>query len=255
MKFLKQFLDFYINTSLHVAVAVFALVQITKLELKISSDASIDFFIFFGTVFGYNFLKYYNIYKLKFNALKKQFPILLVSLIALIGMFFYFLKLDFSTQFSFLKIGILVLFYPFLRKKGLLKMFVVAFCIAYITSFIFTINQSLETIIIYFSKRFIIAITLLIPLEINDLEADSKTIFTIPQKIGIAKTKFLGYVLLLIFFLIGFLHSNQTTIIEIVIVIVIAFFIFFANSNRSKYYTSFWVESIPILWWLLLLIF
>jgi hypothetical protein len=26
----------------------------------------------------------------------------------------------------------------------------------------------------------------------------------------------------------------------------------FANEKRSKYYTSFWVESIPVVWWLLL---
>jgi hypothetical protein len=29
----------------------------------------------------------------------------------------------------------------------------------------------------------------------------------------------------------------------------------FANEKRTKYYTSFWVESVPILWWILLLIF
>jgi hypothetical protein len=41
---------------------------------------------------------------------------------------------------------------------------------------------------------------------------------------------------------------------SLIIAIVTAFFLAFANEKRSKYYTSFWAESIPILWWFLLLI-
>jgi hypothetical protein len=39
--------------------------------------------------------------------------------------------------------------------------------------------------------------------------------------------------------------------IEFSIAFVIALFLAFANEQRSRYYTSFWVESIPIVWWLL----
>jgi hypothetical protein len=41
--------------------------------------------------------------------------------------------------------------------------------------------------------------------------------------------------------------------LDIAIAIVITLFLAFANEKRTKYYTSFWVESIPIVWWLLLL--
>jgi hypothetical protein len=44
-------------------------------------------------------------------------------------------------------------------------------------------------------------------------------------------------------------------ILKISIAIVIALFLAFANENRSKYYTSFWVESIPVLWWVCFLFF
>jgi len=43
--------------------------------------------------------------------------------------------------------------------------------------------------------------------------------------------------------------------LNFVIAIIIALFLFFANQKRSKYYTSFWVESIPVFWLLLILFF
>ena len=41
-------------------------------------------------------------------------------------------------------------------------------------------------------------------------------------------------------------------IINFILILIISLFLYFANENRSKYYTSFWVESLPILWWILI---
>ncbi len=246
MKFLRLIFDFYINTSIHVAVAVFSLVQITKLSLNISTNINLDYFIFFGTILGYNFLKYSEVFWNRIFTFNKNFGIILVSSIAVFGMLFYFFELEKNIQLAFLKIGFVVLIYPFLRKYGLLKMFVVAFCVTYITVFIPEINYKLNWI--YFFQRFLIVICLLIPLEICDLETDSKTLITLPKIIGIRNLKIFGYCLLIVFCVLKFE-------IDIIIAIVIAIFIFFSDENRSKYYTNFWVESIPIFWWILVLIF
>jgi hypothetical protein len=93
-------------------------------------------------------------------------------------------------------------------------------------------------------QRLLVVLCLLIPFEIVDQEIDAKTLVTLPHKIGIQNTKLTGYLLLLISYC--FLQ------LDLIITLVICVFIFFSNSNRSKYYTSFWTESIPILWWLLL---
>ena len=76
------------------------------------------------------------------------------------------------------------------------------------------------------------------------------------------RTKSLGYVLMLVFFGLEFLNSNYNDnfqllplIFEIGIAITIVLFLAFGNEKRSKYYTSFWVESAPILWWVLVLVF
>jgi hypothetical protein len=242
MKFLKQFLDFYINTSIYVAIAVFSLVQITKLSLNISTNLDLDFFIFFGTILGYNFLKYFEVFWNRIFSFKKNYCIVLVSSIAFFGMFFYFFKLEKSIQIEFIKIGFVILLYPFLRKYGFLKMLVVAFCITYITAHIPEMNHKLNWM--YLLQRFLIVFCLLIPLEICDLVADSETIKTVPKIIGIQNLKVLGYLFLVVS---CFLKLNY----EIAILIAIA--IFFSNEKCSKYYTSFWVESLPISWLIFLL--
>ncbi len=253
----KKILDFYINTSIHVAVAVFALVQITILSLNISTNLDVDYFIFFGTILGYNFLKYVEVFKNRIYTFQKNYPIVFVSLLAFLGMIFYFFKLEEIYQLAFLRIGFVVLIYPFIRKYGFLKMFVVAFCVTYITIYIPLLKYEfgLNSIYIYLLQRFLIVVCLLIPLEIVEINHDSKTIYTLPQRIGIQNTKFLGYILLVLCVVFNFYELNFITVIEIFMAIVITIFIFFSSENRSKYYTSFWVESIPILWWILMLVF
>ncbi len=245
MKVLEQILDFFINTSIHVAVAVFSLVQITKLQLNISTNSNVDFFIFFGTILGYNLLKYSQVFWKEIFTFKKNYLIVVISLNAFFGMLFYFSRLELILQIEFIKIGILILIYPFIRKFGLIKMVFVSFCLTLITVYIPMINETHN--FIYLIQRFLIVFCLLIPLEICDLEIDSKTIKTLPKIIGIPNLKVLGYGLLLVFW---FLKLK----FDIDIAIVIAIAIFFSDVNRSKYYTSFWVESLPIIWLGLLLI-
>ena len=241
MKIFQQVLDFYINTSIHVAVAVFSLVQITRLSLNISTNENLDYFILFGTILGYNFLKYFEVFCRGIFTFKKNYSIVIVSFFAFLGMICFYFRLPSNIQITFLKIGILVLIYPFIRKFALLKMIFVSFCLTLITVYVLESKNDY----LYLFQRFLIVFCLLIPLEICDLQTDSKTIKTIPQIIGIQNLKVLGYFLLVLFCGLQFDFCNLN------FVILVAFAIFFSNENRSKYYTSFWVESLPVVWWVL----
>jgi hypothetical protein len=78
----------------------------------------------------------------------------------------------------------------------------------------------------------------------------------VPQQIGVKRTKILGLLLLIPFYFLELLKSNfdaNQLIVNLIIVIMIALFLLFANEKRTKYYTSFWVESVPIIWWLMVL--
>lgn len=253
MRLLKRVLNFYINTSIHVGLAVFSLVQITEYYLNIFVASNLEFFIFFGTVFGYNFLKYFEIFWNRIFTVIKNYSILLVSIIALIGIIYCFFEFEKNIQYEFVKIGLLVLIYPFIRKFGFIKMVFVSFCLTLITVYIPMLPSNSNSI--YLLQRFLIIFCLLIPLEIIDIESDSKTIQTLPKIIGINNLKFLGYFLLIVFCILNICFLKLNVAIDIVVAFVTATFIFFSKENRSKYYTSFWVESIPIFWWFLGLLF
>ena len=258
MVLLKRLLDFYISTSIHVAVAVFSLVQVTKISLNITTNYALDCFVFFGTILGYNFLKYYQVFWDKVFSFNKNYSIVVVSFMAVFGALIFYLNLESELQIMFLKIAFLVIIYPFIRKFALLKMIFVSFCLTLLTVYVLQLHQILN--FNFLSQRFLIIFCLLIPLEICDITFDAKTIKTLPQIIGVRNLKILGYFLLIVIIVLNYFYIDnsgfgfQSFFINFTIAFIIAGFIFFSDANRSKYYTSFWVESLPILWWFLLLL-
>ena len=58
MQMLKKLLNFYIESSIHVALSVYALIRITFFKLNLPYDEPVAYFSFFGTIVGYNFIKY-----------------------------------------------------------------------------------------------------------------------------------------------------------------------------------------------------
>lgn len=103
-------------------------------------------------------------------------------------------------------------------------------------------------------QRFILVFDLILVFEIIDLANDDPHLKTVPQQIGLKRTKLLGLGLLLPFYFLEFFKNNfieKQLVVNLILVIVLSLFLVFSNEKRSKYYTSFWVESIPILWWLM----
>ena len=72
MKIFKQFLDSYINSSIHIALSCFALVNITNLMFNITNDNSVAWFAFFGTIVGYNFVKFDALARANKNKMRSQ---------------------------------------------------------------------------------------------------------------------------------------------------------------------------------------
>ena len=107
-------------------------------------------------------------------------------------------------------------------------------------------------------QRFIFVILLMLPFEIRDLKFDNLKLSTIPQKIGVKQTKIIGAALVLTIFLLEFFKDGITIngILVLLVVLVIALlFLLYSKIDQNKYYSSFWVEGLPILWLILLLAF
>jgi len=272
MKFLKQLLDFYINSSIHVALSCFALVNITNLMLNSINDNSVAWFGFFGTIVGYNFVKFDALARANKNKMRSQLKaITAFSFAALLLVIFYFLKLQYTTKISATVFLVLTILYtlPFFpntknaRNWAGLKIYIVAICWVGVTVMLPILNSDIsfqDSFYIIALQRFFLIFPLILIFEIIDLKTDDPHLKTVPQQIGVKKTKELGFVLLIIFCGLGLFNGNINgdfqvldLLLNFVIAIVIAIFLYFSNETRSKYYTSFWVECVPILWWLLFL--
>jgi len=256
MGIFKKTFDFYIYSSIHVGLAVYALVCLTQISLDIPVIKNLNETVFFGTVFGYNFLKYFAVSSVKTVKSKKYAGIAAVSFLAGLATLYFFMQLDSTIQIAFVKIGILVLIYPFLRKFGLLKIFLVSFCVSVITVYFpaFFLKSWTFDFYITFLQRFLIVISLLIPFEILDSKTDDLSMKTIPQQFGINVAKLFGILIVIPFIVIEFLKVKSNYLV-LPIGILVTLLIHFSALKRNKYYTSFWVESVPIFWWILLLVF
>jgi hypothetical protein len=284
MKGLKSIVQFYINSSLHVGLSCYALVRITQILLHISQQNAVAYFAFWGTIVGYNFVKYEELARVKKLQMRNQLRgIALFSFFSFIMMGYYFFLLGRFTQIiAVFFLGLTLLYtLPFFpnrvnaRNWAGVKIYIVSFCWVGVTFFLPLLNANVAFTInigVLFLQRFILIFVLILIFEIIDLRYDNPNLRTVPQQIGVKNTKKLGYFLLILFCGLEVVNGNFNfnanvrflplplplplkLIFDIVIAIVIALFLVFANENHSKYYTSFWVESIPIVWWVCLLFF
>jgi hypothetical protein len=256
MKIFKKAFDFYIDGSIHVAFAVFCLVQISIISNHFVSMDYFPFCVFSGTILGYNFLKYFEVFRRGFLGFNRYYAFIIVSVLAGVGFLFSFYTLENRIQKLIFFSGLFVLMYPFLRRYGWLKLFWVSFVVTFITAYIpfQTIKWAPFELNIVLIQRFFILTSLLIPFEIMDSKTDEKILNTLPQIFGINSAKLFGILWVIPFILLEFLIQNPSYLV-LPIGIITVLFIDFTDWKRNKYYTSFWVESVPILWWLMLVLF
>jgi hypothetical protein len=268
MKLLKHILDFYLNSSIHVALSCYALVRVTFHVFHIQYDEPMALFVFFGTIVGYNFVKYDALVRVQQKPIGLQLKIIAVlSFISVILTGYYFFQLQRITQIvSFAIFAITALYtLPFFPNKknarnwAGVKIYIVALCWVGATLVLPYINAEIPFTANFFIKclqRFVLVFVLILVFEIIDLTNDDPHLQTFPQTIGVRKTKILGFVLLIPFWIVGILSFTfHDLMINLIMVIMLMLFIAFANPNKSKYYTSFWVESVPIFWWLMIVLF
>ncbi len=269
MNILKKIFSFYINSSLHVALAVCAFTMITTVEFELELSKTMIVFVFFGTVFGYSFIKKNDSGNI-FNLVLKSRNILLVGILILLFVItvYCMYQLTFQAVYVTIIFALLTLLYaiPFLKNKSLrhfngLKIFIVAFVWAGVTVFIPYLNEfnaTTDDVNVTFFQRFLMVLVLILPFEFRDLSVDASYLRTLPQRLGVLQTKGVGVVLIGVCFLLEFLKDTiqLTNLYSLSFTLfLLLIFLIFAQKKQSKYYASFWVESIPIVWLGLILIF
>lgn len=265
----KKIFDFYLNSSIHVALAVTSFAGITMLIHDLNMDHNLLFFIFFGTITGYNFVKYSGVAKFQHFNLSVNLKIIQVfSLLCFLVLIYYALKQPVYVILATVFLGLLTLLYSlpvFSNSKNLrsftgVKIFVIAFVWAGVTVILPALEPGLitdEDIYVEFVQRTMFVIVLTIPFDIRDIHFDSDQLGTIPQIFGVKKARTFG-ISLLIAVLMSEFFKQVTGISEIMVLVLIilltAFLIQKSVIRQRRYFASFWVESVPVLWLIFLVL-
>ncbi|MBR9757724.1 MAG: hypothetical protein GYB39_06550 [Algicola sp.] len=274
MQMLKQSFDFYLNSSIHVALNAVALSWVTGITFHLPVDGAVLWFVFFASVTGYNFVKYSGLAKFHHRQLANWLRAIQVfSLFCFVAMLVCFFKLRSQTWWYVLGVAAMTFLYavPFLPQKyvldkhgnlrniGGLKVYIIALVWAVVTVVLPLVNgryifdfDCLITLV----QRFVFVLVLMLPFEIRDLQFDSLKLATIPQRIGVLKTKVLGSLSLVVFCLLEFVKDDvsfRLVVPMLVISVITLGFLWFSKGNQGRYYCAFWVEGIPMMWLLLLL--
>jgi 4-hydroxybenzoate polyprenyltransferase len=270
MRLLKLVFNFYLNASIHVAFSVVAFLRITEAYFEFTSNESLQWFIFFGTITGYNFVKYAGVAKMHHRSLTKDLKMIQVfSFFCFLALTFFMYQIPLKTLCFSMPFVLLTILYavPFLsgfgknlREVSYLKILVVAFVWSGFTILIPLIDAGKEIsleIVFLLLQRFLIVIVLILPFDIRDVNYDAISLQTIPRKIGVKKTKKIGLILLIFSLVLEYLISSSAVLKTpfMIFFFMLIIFLMRAKIDQSKYYSSFWVEALPIVWWLILLEF
>jgi 4-hydroxybenzoate polyprenyltransferase len=262
MLFIKKLFDFYIKSSFHLGVCVVSLYIISIYKLQIDLNYYILTCLFSSTIVVYNFIKYAS--TLPYYFFVQNAPIKKIQIVSFFFGFFLLYSLFFLSVealfFGFFLFVICVLYvFPInhsisnFRNRSKIKIFLVAICWSgstVIFPFIESNNINYGDSMLLFVQFFLFVIVCTVPFEIRDLKYDSNDLKTIPQIYGTNNSKYISYVLIFIFFSISFI-SNGTSIdliSDLLISFVLVFIIYLTKENQGKYFSSFWVESLPIYW-------
>ena len=218
-------------------------------------------FLFFATIVCYNFVKYgVEAEKYLIVAKPSHRRIQIFSFFAFgICLYFFFLL----PAELWIVIGILTVisaFYaiPFLpssrnlRSLGGLKIFLVALVWVGFTVVLPAVEHQIEfskQVLLTGIQNFILVLLLILPFEIRDLKYDQPELKTLPQRFGVTRSKYIGYVLSLCYLGLGLLHESgnaKSVVYSLIAFGLLIIYLYFTKENQSKYYASFWVEGIPI---------
>jgi hypothetical protein len=266
MHVVKNILDLYIRGSIHVAVAVVSFIGVTGVLLDLNINYHLYGFAFTGAIAAYNAIKFVSVWKRgkEFSSILKLIGLLTIC--AVIAAVFFFYNLGTKTQIAGIVAFVLVVCYAVpvfgainLRNISGLKIYLIALCYIIVTVLMPAYDSGFplsNEIAFVAAARFFLIFVLLLIFDIADLAHDAAELRTIPQQLGLFRTRVLGTALLMLFCILHGIFARNINILmaNIVLAMVVAIFLWFASPRRSKYFSDLFLESVPMFWLLLLIL-
>lgn len=259
---IKYIFDYYVSSSYHVSLCVISYIIVIFLLNGICINWVEISFIFCTTFFTYNFIKFYEFLTSNSRPFSISIKLNFInSLLFLIISLFLFFRFSINQQFviaivSFLTIAYTIPIYSnaTLRNNPFLKIITVGLCwslVIVVFPFIEILNG--VDLMYHFIVVFCIVIVQMVPFEIRDIKKDEDSIRTVVLNYGTRKIKRVAYFILMFVFAFSssFNYIFDKSLLDpslITILFILGILILFCSDQQKKYYSSFFVESIPIYW-------
>ena len=265
---MRLIIRFFINSNIWVAFCITGLglsseILLGAMNLKVSK------FIFFSTIFAYNFQRLVRFSKGHDHTYKDWFEmnrrlIYLIMFLSATVCAYLFFEFKLITQKAVLLIGILSALYPFfLRKIPLAKIFIISFVWTFSIMMLLVFENNIpisQNIIWQFVSLYLFVFSITIPFDIRDIDYDKQNVVTIPLFFEVRRSKKIAIFSLLICVIISFfLYIKMVLIMPhllalIFLYILASILILKSDKKNRKTYFSFWVESLSVLSYFLLVI-
>jgi 4-hydroxybenzoate polyprenyltransferase len=256
----KSFIRFLVFSNILVAFCVLALAISSELLLE-TGNHQISQFVFFATLFTYNFQRVVRVKK-GANHVRKQWLIqnsivifFLLSVSAFVSAY-HFIDFKIQTQITILFAGLLSILYPFgLRKIPFSKIFVISLVWTISTMLLLVLENNVQFsqhIVFHLVSRFLFVFAITIPFDIRDLKYDSHKLRTIPLFFGVPKARIIAIISVFICGIIAIFQFSENALISsnllalILLYFMASIFIIKSDENKGEMYFSFWVESLSI---------
>jgi len=210
MRILLKILDFLVVSNVYVAAGTFSL---TWLSLQFYGNEKLDlaFFVFFSTLFAYNFMRLLRVQpmlkegdsKRHQNIFRFRAFLWILCICSALAATVFFSRIYQQIFYTIILMGLISVCYslPVYKKNGIwlrlrdipsIKIFLIAFVWAIVTSLMpMQVNEIAINWLQVF-ERFLFVFAITIPFDIRDLRFDAASIQTIPQVYGIQKARYIG---------------------------------------------------------------
>ena len=265
---MKSFIRFLVFSNIWVALCVLALAISSEILFN-TANYKVSQFVFFATIFTYNFQRIVRV-KRGENHIRKHWlqanNKLLFFFVFLSGIMssYFFFQFQTFTQIAIVFSGVLSLLYPFgLRKIPFSKIFTISLVWTMSTMLLLVFENNLlinQNVVLHLMSRFLFVFAITIPFDIRDLKYDAQNLQTIPVFFGIQKSKIIGVLALFICAIFAVFQSLENALISsnllalILLYFMASIFIVKSDESKGEMYFSFWIESMCIFAYLFLII-
>ncbi len=240
-----KLIRFLVFSNTWISIGASAVTLMTFQFLNLEPNATLVLFVFFSTLFSYNFQRLSRISKLKNDSPnlwvvshEKQAKVILI--ISLVGaLLFNPFFTHPNTLFPVLILGFVSFGYSYrgLRDYPMVKIFLIASSwgiLCGITPFFYTPFWNSVSWVQSFCWIFFYILAITIPFDIRDLHIDELEKNTLPQLFGIRKSKGLAFIFLLVSILCLFTFSSNSQFLFFVMSYIVAGILILKSSPDNK---------------------